>query len=173
MTGPISSYFLETRAQLHRALENSLRGDQVDVGAFDLFRRALLRHIAEEERVLIPSLTRALGGPPLYREALRHDHAGLATLCAPLPERESVENLRALFVQHAAVEEGEGGLYEQADQALAGQASTVLAAARALPQVKLTPFTCGRWARALLGEAVRASGVAASGSGYVFHPASD
>ena len=40
----------------------------------------------------------------------------------------------------------------------------MLASARALPQIKLTPFNCGPWARELLTEVLRAAGVAA-GSG--------
>ncbi len=162
MTGIIRAHFINNREQLQKALGNSLRGDKVDVGAFDLFRRLLLAHIAEEERVLLPALSRALGCPPLNREALRHDHVGLATLCAPVPERESVKNLQALFLEHAAVEEAAGGLYELADRVLGAQAGSVLARARALPQIKLTPFHGGPWVRELLAEVLRASGVASS-----------
>ena len=162
MTGLIASHFIENREQLQRTLGTTLRGATVDVGAFDLFRRGLLRHIAEEERVLFPALTRALGAPLVNRAALRHDHAGLAVWCAPVPERESIENLQALFLEHAAVEEAPGGLYQLADLVLGGQASSVLAQARALPPIRLTPFNCGPWARQLLAEALRASGVAAA-----------
>ncbi len=162
MTGVIAAHFIGTREQLQKALGATLRAGKVDVGAFDLFRRRLLQQIAEEERVILPALTQCLGGPPLYRAALRHDHAGLATLCAPLPERESVENLRELFAQHSAVEEAAGGLYEMADQLLGARAATVLAGARALPQVKLTPFNGGPWVRELLSEVLRAAGLAPS-----------
>ena len=173
MTGLISSHFIKNREQLQRTLGTTLRGATVDVGAFDLFRRGLLRHIAEEERVLFPALTRALGAPPLNREALRHHHAGLATWCAPQPERESIENLQALFIEHAALEEAPGGLYEVADQVLGAQAASVLAQARALPPIKLTPFNCGPWVRQLLTEVLRASGVAASPERTVFRAASE
>jgi len=159
MTGPIAAHFIENRQQLQKTLTSSLRPARVDVGAFDLFRRQLLQHIAEEERVLLPALTQGLGWPPLNREALRNDHASLATLCATRPERESVENLRDLFLQHAAVEEAAGGLYEMADQVLGPQGGAVLARARALPQIKLTPFDGSRWARELLGEVLRAAGL--------------
>lgn len=164
MPGPLSSHFVGTHALLDQALRDCLcRPGQVDVPAFDRFRRLLLRHIAQEERVLMPALTKKLGGPPLFRNALRKDHAGFAALCVPLPEREWVENLGELFAHHAALEEGPGGLYERCDEVLRDEAARVIAAADALPPIELAPFNGGPWVRELLAEVLRATGIDGSG----------
>jgi hypothetical protein len=160
MPGPIALHFNETHAELDRALRESLpRGKKVHAPAFDRFRRLLLRHIAQEERVLMPALIKKLGQPPLFRDALRKDHAGFAALCMALPERESVENLRELFKHHVAHEEGPGGLYEWCDEALREEAVAVLAQVDALPPLKVAPFNRGKWGRELLAEVMRAAGL--------------
>ncbi|MDP1825248.1 MAG: hemerythrin domain-containing protein [Archangium sp.] len=160
MPGPISSHFVAVHAQLDQALRECLKPPgKVDTAAFDQFRRLLLRHIAQEERVLMPALVKKLGSPPLFRNALRKDHAGFATLCVPLPEREWVENLGELFAHHAALEEGPGGLYPLCDEVLRDEAAAVIAAADALPPIKLAPFNGGPWVRDLLAEVLRATGI--------------
>lgn len=160
MPGPISAHFLETHVRLDEALRRCLRQPgTVDVEAFDVFRRLLLRHIAQEERVIMPALVKKLGAPPLFRNALRKDHAGFAALCMPLPEREWVENLSELFAHHAAIEEGPGGLYPLCDEVLVAEAPAVIAAAEALPPLVLAPFNAGPWVRELLAEVLRATGI--------------
>ncbi len=160
MPGPISSHFVETHAELDRALRDCMRSPgQVDLPAFDRFRRALLHHIAQEERVLMPALAKKLGSPPPFRNALRKDHAGFAALCVPLPEREWVENLGELFAHHAAVEEGPGGLYERCDAVLGPDSARVIARADALSPITLPPLSSGPLVRPLLAELLRATGI--------------
>lgn len=160
MRGAISSHFVETHVQLDQAMRDCLRRPgKVDAEAFDSFRRLLLRHIAQEERVLMPALVKKLGSPPLFRAALRKDHAGFAALCVPLPELEWVENLNESFHHHAAIEEGPGGLYPLCDEVLAADAASIIAAAEALPPIELAPFNGGPWVRALLAEVLRATGI--------------
>lgn len=164
MPGLISAHFAQTHLQLDAALRGCLlEPGKVEVARFDVFRRLLLRHIAQEEKVLFPALIRKLGHPPLFRNALRKDHAGLASLCVPMPDREWVENLGELFQHHASIEEGPGGLYELCDEVLADEAAEVLAAAEALPQLKLAPFNAGPWVRTLLAEVLKATGIDGAG----------
>ena len=160
MSGLISTHFAATHQQLDAALRACLREpDAVDVKGFDDFRHLLLRHIAQEEKVLFPALIAKLGHPPLFRNALRKDHAGLAALCVPQPEREWVENLGELFAHHSAIEEAAGGFYELCDAVLGAEAKKVIATCEALPALRLAPFNRGPWVRALLGEVLRATGI--------------
>lgn len=143
---------------LSGAFEKCLRSPVVDVAQFDVFRRLLLHRIAAEERILFPALLQKLGHPPLARDALRKDHAGLAALCVPLPDREWIEHLGSQLESHVGVEEG---LYEWSDEVLRGEAGPLIAALQALPPLKLTPFHAGRWGRQLLTDALSATGLEA------------
>lgn len=160
MPGLISAHFARTHLELEAALRACLRQPgKVDVARFDVFRHLLLRHIAQEEKVLFPALIAKLGRPPLFRNALRKDHAGLAALCVPLPDREWVDNLGELFEHHCAIEEGPGGFYELCDEALTEEAGAVLAAADALAPLKLAPFNAGPWVRTLLVDVLKITGI--------------
>ena len=56
--------------------ELALSNPALDFEAYDLFRRGLLRHIAMEEKVLLPEARRLRGGSPLaIAVRLRADHA--------------------------------------------------------------------------------------------------
>jgi hypothetical protein len=121
-----------------------------------VFRRQLLHRIAAEERILFPSLIRKLGHPPLFREAIRKDHAGLAALCVTLPDREWIESLGSQLEQHVGVEDG---LYELSDEALQQEARGVVAQLRALPPLKVAPFHAGRWGRELMTDVLAATGL--------------
>lgn len=163
MPGLITAHFAATHLELDAALRACLRQPgEVDVARFDVFRHLLLRHIAQEERVLFPALIRKLGHPPLFRNALRKDHAGLASLCVPLPDREWVDNLGELFEHHSAIEEAPGGFYALCDEVLAEEAGALLALADALPPLKLAPFNAGPWVRSLLVDVLQVTGIEGS-----------
>jgi hypothetical protein len=156
------THFLERD---HAALSSALRksrapGGGVDLRAFDGFRHQLLRHIAIEERVLMPALVAALGQPPLFRNGLRKDHAGIAALCIPTPCLEWLQDLGELLEYHHHVEEGAGGFYDLLDAHLTDEA-TVRAAIAALPPLRLPPFESGRRVRVLLRQVLAQTGVTA------------
>lgn len=161
MRGPIAAYFAEGERSLEKAFENCLRPPHLDVAQFDLFRRQLLQRIAAEERILFPALLRKLGQPPLSREAIRRDHAGLASLCVTVPDREWIESLGSQLEAHVGVEEG---IYELSDEVLKSEAKTVVAALVALPPLKVAPFHAGRWGRELLTDVLAAIGLEAPAS---------
>jgi len=149
--------------QDHRAISAALErsrspGGTVDLPAFDEFRRRLLRHIAIEERVLMPALVACLAQPPLFRNGLRKDHAGLAALCVPTPCLEWVQDLGELLAYHHQVEEGAGGFYELLDAHLTDLAAIQAAVAR-LPVLRLPPFESGRRVRQLLRQVLIETGV--------------
>jgi len=111
-----------------------------DGAAFTEFRRGLLRHIAMEEKVLLPAATRARGGEPLAIAAqLRLDHGALAALLVPSPTRGIVRAIRTILDRHNALEEGPDGLYATCER-LAGPGADALAAElRATPEVPVAP----------------------------------
>ncbi|MEW6434776.1 MAG: hemerythrin domain-containing protein [Myxococcota bacterium] len=132
--------------------------DAVDLRRFDDFRHALLRHIAIEEKVLMPALTKALGRPPLFQNGLRKDHAGVAALCVPTPTREWVEDLRELLEHHQRVEEAPGGFYALVDHHLGGD-PLLLDAVATFPALTLPEFVRGPKVRDLLHEVLALTGI--------------
>ena len=145
MSGPLTSWFSED----HARLDGLLRRSVADAGAFDreafeAFRGGLLRHIALEEKLLLPALRSARGGDPLPVERrLRVDHGAIASLLVPTPDAGIVAELRSILEPHNAVEEEPGGLYQACDELLAAEAEALLERVRAYPPVKVAPHRDG------------------------------
>lgn len=138
----LSSFLKQQHAEAEEALERCVRADgQVDLARFDRFRRALLHHIAVEERVLRPALL-AAGCSPVFQNELRQDHAGIAALCIPLPCVDWVRDLRELLEHHHHVEEAADGFYARVD-ALVTDDRLVLAQIASLPSIHLPMFESG------------------------------
>jgi hypothetical protein len=85
MRGPLSSWFAEDHARLDRLLHRSVADPNAfDGEAFEVFRGGLLRHIALEEKFLLPAARNARGGEPLpVARRLRVDHGAIASLLVP------------------------------------------------------------------------------------------
>ncbi len=141
MVDRLSSPFREE----HLALAAQLRaatgaGGEVDLEAWTSFRKALVRHLAIEERIIVPMLE-ARRAPELLatRSELAHDHAALMTLLVPAPNPIWLTDLAERLAHHVAAEEGPGGLYELLDRHLASSARELLEAARSLRTIELGP----------------------------------
>jgi hypothetical protein len=120
----------------HRALEKLIQGSTV--AELDEFRRLLLRHVAVEEQIFLPTLVARLGHAPLYRASLTHDHAGLVALCAPTPQPgEWAQGLREQVQSHHAIEMAAGGFCEQCEQYLVADAPELMRRAEAFPDIEL------------------------------------
>jgi hypothetical protein len=102
VTRLLAAEHAESRAKL---MACHLCNGEVDLRRFDDFRQALPRHIAIEEKVLMPALTKVLGKAPLFQNGLRMDHAGIAALCIPTPTSEWLDDLKELLEHHQRVEE--------------------------------------------------------------------
>lgn len=111
-------------------------------GAFDEFRQLLLRHIAIEEKLLLPAAREARGGEPLPVAAqLRRDHAELARLLVWTLDAASIADIRALLARHNPLEEGPDGLYAECERLLGAEGSQrLLERARAMPKVKVAAW---------------------------------
>lgn len=113
---------------------------RVDLATYGEFRRGLLRHIAIEEKLLLPAAQEASGGAPVACAArLRLDHGAIASLLVPTPTPAIVATLRHVLASHNAIEEGPDGLYATCDALLAGHAAELVAAMRAYPEVRVNP----------------------------------
>lgn len=145
MTGPITRFLTEDHDRLDALLRRaSARAEEVERASFDEFRSGLLRHIALEEKILLPAARVARGGTPLpIARRLRVDHGAITSLLVPTPTPEIVAELRSILEPHNVAEEEPGGLYEACDGLLADQAATLLERMRAYPPVKVARYQDG------------------------------
>jgi 23S rRNA pseudouridine1911/1915/1917 synthase len=113
---------------------------KIDVEAYEAFRAGLLRHIAMEEKVLLPEARRLRGGEPLaVAKRLRADHAALASLLVPTPTHEIVATIRRVLTEHNPLEEGPGGAYDACQRLAGAELEALTARLRAVPEVALAP----------------------------------
>jgi hypothetical protein len=109
---------------------------------YELFRAGLLRHIAMEEKVLMPDIRRLLGPLPEV-DQIRSDHAALAALLIPSPTHPIITTIRRVLDEHNPMEERPGGLYDAWERAAGEHVDECLARMLALPEVKVAPHANG------------------------------
>jgi hypothetical protein len=140
MSSTITAWLTVDHRRLEALLATAERSDPVDPEAYEEFRRALLRHIAIEEKLLLPAAQRAHGDVPLpVAGRLRLDHGAIAALLVPTPTASVCATLRQVLAAHNPLEEGPDGLYATCDQLLASQRDTIIAAMAAYPAVPVSP----------------------------------
>lgn len=161
--GPIAAFLAADHARLDALLARALaRPGEVERAAFDAFRAGLLRHIALEEKILLPAVREARGGEPLPQaRRLRVDHGAIAALLVATPAPAIAAELRKILEPHNVVEEGEGGVYAACDALLAPQAEALLARLRAYPPVKVARYQDGPRVCRTAEEALRVSALQA------------
>lgn len=135
--GAIEAFMTHDHARLDRLLRLAEPVDgEIDVDRYEEFRRDLLRHIAMEEKVLLPFARAKRKGEPLpLAKALRADHGQIARLLVPTPSRPLIGALCALLGRHNVLEEGPGGLYAVCDVLAGSESSEVVARLAAQPPV--------------------------------------
>jgi hypothetical protein len=143
MPGPIEIFMTADHVRLDGLLARADRDDGIHAGAYAEFRKGLLRHIAMEEKVLLPFARAKAGAPLAMARALRADHGQIASLLVPTPTRAICERLRARLVQHNALEEGEHGLYAACDALAGAEAAQVVTRLREQPEVPVAPHYDG------------------------------
>ncbi len=159
MPGPMIQFLAEDHARLDALLTKAVaRSGEVDRAAFDAFREGLLRHIALEEKILLPAARRARGGEPVPQaRRLRIDHGALAALLVPTPTAEIAGEIRKILKPHNQVEEGEAGLYEACEALLSAEAGTLVQLMKAYPPVKVARYQDGPRVCRTAEEALRVS----------------
>jgi hypothetical protein len=129
----------------HRRLEGLLDradtpGGTLDEESYALFRAGLLRHIAIEERILIPAALSSSAEALLPRlEQIRLDHGAIAALLVPPPTRGIIAALRAILQQHNVLEENADALYEAAERLLDDGVEAITGRARDAGEVRAQP----------------------------------
>ena len=98
-------------------LAKAMGTEPIDPLTYARFRHDLLRHIAMEERVLLPfARVKRLGSPLPFATELRADHAEIAKILVRSPSSEAVEALLTILGRHNPLEEGPDGLYAACDR---------------------------------------------------------
>jgi hypothetical protein len=153
VAGPISLLLTADHARLDALLACALATPgRVDAEPYAAFRKGLLRHIAMEEKILLPAAQRARGGDPLLLAArLRADHGALAALVVPSPTSPIVDAIRTVLAEHNAREEGPDGAYAACERLVGAEADSLVAALAAAPAVPVKPHVDGP----LVAEATR------------------
>jgi hypothetical protein len=142
--GPIERFMVEDHARIDRLLEVATGVDPIDELAYARFRHDLLRHIAMEEKVLLPLVRAKRGGEPLPTSLpLRADHGEIAKLLVRSPTRSIVDALRVVLARHNPLEEGPEGLYAICDAFAGDEAELVVARLREVPRVPLAKYYDG------------------------------
>lgn len=137
MPGPIETFLADDHARLDSLLRRAVaNSDVLDRDAYDQFRAGLLRHIAMEEKVLLPEARRRrLGaGLPIAKQ-LRADHSVLAALLVPSPTHAIITTIREILVGHNQLEEGPAGVYAICEELAGAEADALLGRLRAVPEV--------------------------------------
>jgi hypothetical protein len=142
MAGGIHRYLAGDHARLDALLQQAFADrNRINLEAYEQFRAGLLRHIAMEEKVLLPAAREARLGEPLpIASKLRQDHGALAVLLVPHPTPAIGATLRAILAAHNPLEEGAEGLYPACDALLRDKSEQIVARLRSVPEVKLAPL---------------------------------
>jgi hypothetical protein len=140
--GPIAAFLRADHARLEALLARAFAvAGVVERTAFDEFRAGLLRHIALEEKILLPAVRAVRRGEPLPEaRRLRIDHGAIAALLVPTPTPALVAEIRTILEPHDGLEERPGGVYETCDALLADRAEGIVERMRAYPPVKVRAF---------------------------------
>jgi len=122
----------------------SALGDHIDLAAYGEFRAGLLKHIAMEEKVLLPAAQESQGGLRLRAaERLRLDHGALAALIVPTPTPAIVATIQRILREHNRIEEGRGGVYEVCEKLVGSNLDDLLSRLRAVPAVSVASYKDG------------------------------
>ena len=114
--------------------------EHVDDAVYAEFRRGILRHIAMEEKYVIPAILAGRDGTPLHiARQLHFEHGAIAALLVPPPGKGVIEVLRRVLIHHHHLEEGTGGLYESCEHYASSVVEDVLKKSEGLPDVPVLP----------------------------------
>jgi hypothetical protein len=140
--GAIHRFLADDHVRLAGLLDRAVADPAViDGPAFAAFRAGLLRHIAMEEKVLLPDARSRRGGEALPVAAqLRDDHAALASLLVPTPTHRIAAAIRDILEDHNPLEEGPDGLYEACEELAGPEIDGLLERLQAVPAVRVAAY---------------------------------
>lgn len=166
MVNPLYRFLANDHTRLARLLDHASRPKkEIDGVIYAEFRRGLLRHIAMEEKVLLPAAKKFNDGNPLATASkLRLDHGALTALLAPSPTQAIIEAIRTILEAHNPLEEGPGGLYETCEKLAGNKAETLLARLKSVPEVRVAVYRDGPNVMESVRRVLRRSGYEAIAS---------
>ncbi len=144
MEGALTRFLEADHARLDALLERAAADDgEVEIEAFGAFREGLLRHIAMEEKVVLPLARERRDGVALpVARRLRADHSALATLLVPNPTPAIAGAIRRRLIAHNPLEEGESGMYAAVERLLRPDEITALVERlQSFPQPPVAPYS--------------------------------
>ena len=160
----ISGWLTADHRRLEACLAQALaRRDAVDAVAYGEFRRGLLRHIAIEEKILLPAAHEAAGVPLEAAQRLRLDHGAIAALLVPSPTPAVIATLQAILDGHNAVEEGPSGVYAACDRLLGERARQLVERMASQPMPPASPHNDGPEVMPAVRRALERAGYRMSG----------
>lgn len=159
----IYAFLADDHARLDALLRRSVADPEaIERDAYEQFRAGLLRHIAMEEKVLLPEARRLRGGDPLpIAKRLRADHAALASLLVPTPTHAILNVVRGVLDDHNRLEEAPDGLYATCEALAGPKLEGLLERLRAVPDVPLAPHFDGPRVHEHIAKLLRARTTAA------------
>jgi len=145
MPGPIGSFLAGDHQRLADLLQRAgSRPGEIDAREYAAFRAGLLKHIAVEEKDLLPFAQERRGGKPLPMAAkLRIDHSALAGLLVPMPTPAILKTMKRILDGHNVLEEGAEGLYDICDRLAVDKAEEIVSRLRGAREVRTAPHVDG------------------------------
>lgn len=163
MRGVLYHYLSDDHVRLDRLLQAAAAyPDAIDMEAYALFRKGLLRHIGIEEKIVIPVISRSTAGKHAELAArLKLDHGALVALLVPPPSRSIIATIRSILEAHNPREEDNGGLYDILEAAAAPD-EKLLERFQTAPEVPVLPHNEKPFALEAARRAVVRAGYSAS-----------
>jgi hypothetical protein len=145
MAGKIHAYLADDHRRLDGLLERVISDSgTIDAAAYGQFRAGLLKHIAMEEKIILPAAQKQRGGAALPIAAkLRLDHGALTALLVPTPTAPVVAAIRAILKLHNPLEEDPGGMYDQCEELAGADAEQIVQQLRDARDVRVVPNVDG------------------------------
>jgi hypothetical protein len=129
----------------HERLDHLLQRAVATVGVIDMepyaeFRKGLLRHIAIEEKIVLPAIAQFQDGrQAAVAGRLRLDHGALVALLVPPPSPSIVLTIQSILQVHNTLEEQEGGLYQLLEQLAGTEIERLAGQMNSAPEVPVLP----------------------------------
>lgn len=140
MSGKIHRYLADDHRRLEGFLDRILSDSgTVDQAAYAEFRSGLLKHIAWEEKILLPAARQLRDEPLPIAAKLRLDHGALTALLVPPPTPKLIAAIRMILKAHNPLEEDPGGMYDQCEELAGKEADEILRQVKNYPEVKVLP----------------------------------
>ena len=139
--GPLFQFLADDHVRLAELLRRAIADPaKIDYEFYTKFRAGLLKHIAWEEKILLPAARQLRAGEPLPdAEKLRRDHSAIAALLVPTPTHAILRKICTILEGHNVIEEGPDGVYEVCERLAGEEAGSLVDAMQKLHDVKLAP----------------------------------